>query len=113
MKDNRKHPRTPVIIRVDYRDIDTFFTNFAENLSEGGMFISTNRPLSPGTTLFLEFLLPDTSLKVKTRAEVMWSRSNAKSPTEKRGMGIRFQELSREDKAKINIMLQRMKQGLV
>ncbi len=113
MKENRKHPRTPVILKVDYRDIDTFFTNFAENLSEGGMFISTSRPLKPGTTLFLEFLLPDSSLKVKTRGEVMWSRNNPKSDREKRGMGIRFEELSKEDRAKINIMIQRMKQGLI
>ncbi len=112
MKENRKHQRTPVILRVDYRDIDTFFTSFAENLSEGGMFISTNRPLSPGTTLFLEFLLPDSSLKIKTRGEVMWSRKDPKSHVEKRGMGIRFEELSREDRAKINTMIQRMKQEM-
>ncbi len=112
MKNNRRHDRTPVILKVDYRDVDKFFTNFAENLSEGGMFISTNRPLNPGTTLFLEFLLPNSSLRIKTRAEVMWSRTDPKSPKEKRGMGVRFEDLSQEDKAKINHMIERMKKGL-
>ena len=113
MKENRRAPRTPLILKVDYRDVDKFFTGFAENLSEGGMFISTSRPLQPGATLFLEFLLPDSSLKVKTRAEVMWSRKDPKSPREKRGMGLRFEELSRDDRAKINMMIERMKKGLL
>jgi len=113
MKDNRRHIRTPVILRVDYRNVDKFFTSFAENLSEGGIFISTTNPLTPGTTLLLEFVLPDSSLKVRTRAEVMWSRKVPKSPGKKRGMGIKFEELSREDRAKINIMIERMKRGLL
>lgn len=113
MKENRKQARTPVILKVNYRDVDKFFTSFAENLSEGGMFISTTRPLRPGATLFLEFLLPDSSLKIRTRAEVMWSRKNPKSPRKKRGMGLKFEELSQEDKTKINIMIERMKKGLL
>jgi len=113
MKENRKHPRTPVILKVDYRDVDTFFTSFAENLSEGGMFISTNRPLDPGTTLFVEFLLPDSSVTVKTRAEVTWSRKSPKSAEKKRGMGIKFEELSNQDKSRINVMVERMKRGLL
>ncbi len=112
-KNNRKHPRTPVILKVDYRDVDKFFTSFAENLSEGGMFICTTKPLNPGTTLFLEFLLPDSSLKIRTRAEVMWSRKNPRSSQEKREMGVRFEDLSKIDRAKINAMIERMKKGVI
>ena len=113
MLEDRRAPRAPLILKVDYRDVDKFFTGFAENLSEGGMFIATTKPLRPGTTLFLEFLLPDSSLRVKTRAEVMWSRKIPKSSVHKRGMGLKFEELSRKDREKINIMIERMKKGLL
>lgn len=113
MRENRKHLRQPVILKVDYRDVDKFFTNFAENLSEGGMFIATSRLLKPGTTLLIEFLLPETSLKIKTRAEVVWIRTNSESPAKRRGMGIKFQDLRPQDKAKINKIVKRLKRGLI
>ncbi len=111
IKDHRRHKRHSVILKVDYRDVDKFFTDFAENLSKGGMFISTPRPLKPGTSIVLEFSLPDSSIKVKTRGEVIWVRSKPKSPKEKRGMGIKFQELAPKDKEKIDKLILRLKQG--
>ncbi len=113
MKDKRRQLRHPVILKVDYRDINRFFTDFAENLSVGGMFIATRNPLPPGTNLTVEFMLPDSSVKVKTRAEVMWSRKHPKSPSQKKGMGIRFQELTSDDKKKIDLLVSKLKVGLV
>ncbi len=112
MKDKRKKPRHPVILKVDYRDVNKFFTDFAENLSSGGMFIATRRPLPPGTTIMVEFMLPDTSVKVKTRAEVVWTRKSTMSLSHKRGMGIKFTDLTEEDKKKIDFMVQRLKMGI-
>lgn len=113
MRDKRRQQRHPVILKVDYRNVNKFFTDFAENLSAGGMFIATRRPLSPGTTITVEFMLPDTSVKIKTKAEVVWSRNATKSRSHKRGMGIRFSELTNEDKKKIDLMVSRLKTGLV
>ncbi len=112
MEDKRRQPRHPVILKVDYRDVNKFFTDFAENLSEGGMFIATRKPLPPGTTIVVEFMLPDSAVKVKTKAEVVWTRNETKSPTEKRGMGVRFYDLTSEDKKKIDVMVARLKMGL-
>ena len=111
MVNKRKYKRHHLILKVDYRDVDKFFTDFAENLSKGGMFIATPRPLSPGTTIFLEFALPDNNMKVRTRGEVVWARTKPMSPKEKRGMGIQFQDLSPEDKEKIDKLIVRLKKG--
>ncbi|NPA95600.1 MAG: TIGR02266 family protein [Thermodesulfobacteria bacterium] len=113
MKDKRRQPRHPVILKVDYRDVNKFFTDFAENLSAGGMFIATRKPLPPGSTIVVEFMLPDTSLKVRTRAEVMWARKDASSTGEKRGMGVRFSDLSSEDKKKIDLLVSRLREGVI
>ncbi len=112
MKDKRRQPRHPLILKVDYRDVNKFFTDFAENLSAGGMFIATRKPLPPGTSIIVEFMLPDTALKVKTRAEVVWARKNTSSPSKKRGMGIKFYDLSNEDKKKIDLLVSRLRTGM-
>ncbi len=111
MRNLRKHKRQGVILRVDYRNVDKFFTDFAENLSKGGMFIATARPLKPGTSIVLEFFLPDSSVKVRTRGEVVWVRNKPRSPREKRGMGIRFNGLAPKDKEKIDKLILRLKTG--
>ena len=111
ISNKRKHTRHPLILKVDYRDVDKFFVDFAENLSRGGMFIATPKPLPPGTNVFLEFALPDNSIKVKTRGEVVWARTTPKSANEKRGMGIKFRDLSPEDKEKIDKLIIRLKKG--
>ena len=108
-KDLRKYKRHSVLIKVDYRDVDKFFSDFAENLSRGGMFISTPRPLKPGTSIVLEFSLPDSSIKVKTRGEVMWVRNKPKSHKEKRGMGIKFQDLDLKSQKKIDELVKKLK----
>ena len=109
MKEKRKEKRYGVLVKVDYRDIDKFFTDFAENLSKGGMFIATSRPLPVGSFIFLEFSLPDRSLVVKTKGEVVWVRKTPGSPKEKRGMGVKFEDLSKEDKEKIDKLIQRLR----
>ena len=113
MKDKRRQQRHSVILKVDYRDVNKFFTDFAENLSAGGMFIATRKPLPPGTIITVEFILPDTSVKIKTKAEVVWARKSTLSPSQKRGMGIRFNDLTEDDKKKIDFLVSRLKMGLV
>lgn len=107
-KTSRISTRISTVIRVNYHTTDSFFTDFADNISNGGMFIATPKPLRPGTQLSLEFLLPECDYPIHVKAKVTWSRS-VPSEGQKRGMGVKFDNLSPSAKDKINTIVKRLK----
>ncbi len=104
----RKTPRTSTVIRVDYHTVDSFFRDFADNISAGGMFIVTPKPLRPGTQLILEFMLPGYNYPIRVKAEVIWNRSKS-SVNQRRGMGVKFDNLSPNAKDKVNTIVKRLR----
>ncbi len=106
--EHRKISRTSTIIQVNYHTLDSFFRNFADNISTGGMFIVTPKPLKPGTRLSLEFLLPECDYPIHVKAEVAWSRS-VPSEGQQRGMGVKFDDLNPSAKDKINTIVKRLR----
>jgi uncharacterized protein (TIGR02266 family) len=61
------------------------------NVSRGGMFIQTARPLREGSRAFFRVQLKPQSLQFHLEAEVVWSRRNRNRGGEApKGMGIRF-----------------------
>ncbi|MDL1958570.1 MAG: TIGR02266 family protein [Deltaproteobacteria bacterium] len=110
MKDRRKKSRMPIIIQIDYHAVDSFFRDFADNISAGGMFIATPKPLKPGTQLSLEFLLPGCNYPIRVKAEVMWNRDKT-SIDQWRGMGVKFDSLSPSVRDKINTIVKQLRSG--
>ena len=104
----RKTPRTSTIIQVDYHTADSFFRDFVDNISTGGMFIATPKPFEPGTQLRLEFLLPGCDYPIRVNGEVTWSRS-VSSEGQRRGMGVKFASLSPNAKDKINTIIKQLR----
>ncbi|WP_022852981.1 TIGR02266 family protein [Thermodesulfatator atlanticus] len=109
MDDKRKHPRLEHVFRVDYSTPEALFNEFAENISEGGMFIKTSRPLEIGTEIIIEFKLPLLKEPIKVKGKVEWNTDmpGIRKPTP--GMGVSFQGLSSEDKEKINKIVRQLK----
>src|SRR5690606_12300787 len=71
-----------------------FYTGLSQDLSSGGVFISTYQPKPPGTEVGLYFALPDGHV-VEAKGVVRWTREGGgETPP---GMGIAFQELSAVD----------------
>ena len=103
--EHRKISRMSTVIQVNYHTADSFFRDFTDNISTGGMFIATAKPLKPGTQLRLEFLLPKCDYPIHVKAEVAWSRS-VPSDGQQRGMGVKFHSLSPSAKDKINTIVQ-------
>ncbi len=95
----RVHPRLDVRILVRYENIDLFLTDYASNLSCGGIFIRTAHPLHRGTRTRLEFRIPEISSPITTHGRVVWSGRNASGHT---GMGIQFDGLDANAKRMIN-----------
>jgi uncharacterized protein (TIGR02266 family) len=106
--EHRKTSRKSTIIQVNYNTVDSFFREFADNISAGGMFIATPKPLEPGTQLSLEFLLPGCDYPIRVKAEVTWNQDKT-SNDQRRGMGVKFGSLSPSAKDKINTVVKQLR----
>lgn len=96
-------PRVPLNVEVDCSSDDgsKMLRLSAMNLSEGGMFIKSPFPLEVGTRMVCRFDLEDGLPPIQTEAEVTWMRSGPFEQIPSPGMGVRFVELSSEDRERI------------
>jgi type IV pilus assembly protein PilZ len=83
-EDARQHLRTPMELKVEYRKMNTFFSDYTKNISKGGTFISTDKPLAIGTELIFKLFLPAQPAPITLRGQVAWVNEG------EQGMGIRF-----------------------
>jgi type IV pilus assembly protein PilZ len=89
--ERRESPRHAITLRVDYKRMNTFFADYAKNISKGGTFIRTNKPLDIGTEFVFVLSIPEQAEHLQLHGEVMWTVDEAKATEERPpGMGIRF-----------------------
>jgi type IV pilus assembly protein PilZ len=89
-EDLRHADRAPITLRVEYKRINTFFADYTKNISKGGTFIRTARPLDVGTEFMFVLSLPET-VQLELKGVVKWVVSEAEATTDKpEGMGIQF-----------------------
>jgi type IV pilus assembly protein PilZ len=94
-EEKREEGRAPITLRVDYRRLNTFFADYTKNISKGGTFIKTTKPLDVGTEFVFVLALPDAdggeAQKLELTGEVRWIVSEPEASDEKpAGMGIQF-----------------------
>mgnify|MGYP006271155439 FL=1 len=91
--DRREHPRAPIELKVEYKKMNTFFADYTKNISKGGTFIKTERPLPVGTEFIFKLTLPKREAPFELKGQVVWTNqaSEIQRPdVEEMGMGIRF-----------------------
>src|SRR5690349_24662228 len=69
-KSGRRADRLEHEIPVAYRTVDGFITDWATNLSRGGMFINSLNPLPVGTTVRIILQLPGAPVPLEVRGPV-------------------------------------------
>jgi type IV pilus assembly protein PilZ len=107
--DRRRTERTRLLVRVEYATVDEMFSEFTQDINEGGLFIETEKPQDVGSEVSLRFNLPGSSDALQTTGRVVWVRSaGGNSPP---GMGIEFDELTQEDRDRINEMIRSLRNG--
>ncbi len=84
--DGRAHPRAPIELKVDYKKMNSFFADYTKNISKGGTFIKTKKPLPIGTRFLFRLTIPHRDNPFELLGEVVWSKADGDDP----GMGIRF-----------------------
>lgn len=82
----RQFPRAPIELKVDYKKMNSFFADYTKNISKGGTFIKTKKPLPIGTRFLFKLTVPHRETPFELLGEVVWSKADGEEP----GMGIRF-----------------------
>jgi type IV pilus assembly protein PilZ len=95
-KDRRREARAPIELKVEYKRLNTFFYDYTKNISKGGTFIKTERPLDIGTIFLFKLMVPSREEPIALRGEVRWViKEGSPRPPDvpadhEPGMGIRF-----------------------
>lgn len=84
--EGRHHGRAPIELKVDYKKLNSFFADYTKNISKGGTFIKTKKPLPIGTRFLFKLTVPLREAPFELLGEVVWSKPDGDEP----GMGIRF-----------------------
>ena len=89
----RIHPRAPIELKVEYKKMNTFFSDYTKNISKGGTFIKTDRPLKVGTEFLFKLVIPSLQKTFELKGRVAWVNTEGdvqRPEVNERGMGIKF-----------------------
>ena len=102
--ENRIATRAPIELKVDYKKVNSFFADYTKNISKGGTFIKTKKPLAVGTRFLFKLTIPRREQPFELLGEVVWARSEGDEP----GMGIRFVYSSDTQRAEFEGIVEKM-----
>jgi type IV pilus assembly protein PilZ len=107
--DRRTVDRGAITLRVDYKRLNTFFADYTKNISKGGTFIRTSKPLDVGTEFVFVLSFPSAEGQLRLRGEVMWVVSDQDAKEEApAGMGIRFLFDNDSERANVHQFVERL-----
>jgi type IV pilus assembly protein PilZ len=109
---NRKADRLQHELLVAYRTVDGFITDWAVNISRGGIFINTRNPLAIGTTVRLIISLPDAAFPFDLTGRVIRVSEFDNPANQVPGMGIEFVDVDEEKRSRIERFVERLRKEL-
>ena len=68
--ERRSDERRPIELKVEYKRLNTFFADYTKNISRGGTFIKTRRPLPVGTEFLFKLYVPGRGVPLTIHGEV-------------------------------------------
>jgi len=105
--ERRLSPRAAVTVRVDYATVDAMFSEFTENINEGGLFIESETLLDLEEQVQLQFRLPGVDDPIKVNGRVAWIReAGADGPA---GMGVEFESLDANARLRVDEIVQELR----
>mgnify|MGYP001793937500 CR=1 FL=1 len=112
--EKREARRAPIELKVAYDRLHAFFADYTKNISKGGTFIRTLKPLPIGTTFHFVLEVPDLEERLRLRGKVQWIvREEDLGPggclppdtNAEPGMGIGFVYASEADRLRIETLV--------
>lgn len=102
----REHPRKPIELKVEYKRLNAFFADFTRNISNGGTFIETNKPLGIGTEFVFKLLVPILEEPLCLYGQVRWIVGVGEE--EPPGMGIKFLYKEAGEREAVEALVQKL-----
>ena len=100
-ENERREVRCPATLKVTYRDIKEFRTEYTKNVSMGGMFIKTVNAPDIGTKVNLTLHIPGLREPIVMTGEVVYKHTFAASEDDA-GVGVKFIDI--EEKSRKNLV---------
>lgn len=95
----RKDPRVPKVLALTLKSGAALAKTFSGDISVGGLFIKTDKPLAPGEYFTLKLQLPYTFDVLTIECKVAWNRTKTDDLIQQQlGMGVQFINISPEDR---------------
>lgn len=108
----RKATRLQHEIPVAYRSVGSFLTDWATNISQGGLFINTRKPLPVGTEVTILLQLPGADFPCELHGRVARVTAFDNRANMVPGMGIEFFDLEDARRKQIEAFVQRLRRDL-
>lgn len=109
---SRRSARLHHELAVAYRSVGGFLSDWATNISRGGLFINTRHPLAVGTVVKLIIQLPGAPFPFDVVGRVTrvapWDGSVNVAP----GMGIEFTDLDASKRDRIEAFVEKLRKDL-
>ena len=100
--DKRASVRVPLALKVNFESYGEIRECLMTNMSLGGVFIATTSPLPIGTPLLVRLQIDESGEHLELNGEVATLDVSADLSREQRGMGIRFVNLSEEQRKQVS-----------
>ena len=105
----RASERYEVTIPVDCTTQQVFISNHVCNISRGGLFIRSDKPLPLQAEVSLVLRLPDAGVTIRATGRVVWNYDVVRGTSRIiPGSGIRFVDMSPSDRAALESYLKRL-----
>jgi type IV pilus assembly protein PilZ len=101
--------RAPLELKVSYKRVNSFFADYTKNISRGGTFIATERPLKMGTEFIFALEVPGLEEPLRLKGRVIWTTEpeNA-TKANPAGMGIEFQYADDAERRGTEVIVERL-----
>jgi uncharacterized protein (TIGR02266 family) len=108
----RKAARLHHEIPVAYRSVGSFLSDWATNISQGGLFINTRKPLPVGTPVNIIIQLPGEPFPSNLEGRVTRVTEFDNHQNMVPGMGVEFTSVDAPRRAELERFVQRLKRDL-
>ena len=111
-KSARKSARLQHELLVAYRTVDGFITDWAVNISHGGVFINTRNPLAVGSVVRLIVSLPGAEFPFDLLGRVIRVHPNDPETGQVPGMGLEFIDIDDDKRERLERFVETLRQAL-
>jgi len=100
-EEKRVTPRFSTTIEITFKEPRSFCRAYLLNISNGGLFIKTEDPLSLESMVNIKLRLPEDKEEMEIKGRVVWTNPKGRKNSFPKGMGVQFFKTSPENLEKI------------